>query len=230
MRKKELLLILLIAIYSSVFTQKTAIYTHQYKAYNNALELFNKQKYGVAQKMFEKVISTYKNENTDIKTDAEYFSAICAIELFNSDAEYLISKFIIKHPESPRIKSAYFQMGKYQYRKKRYKKAIKWLTKSAVQSWNREAQLYLGTIYYNGEGVAKDYKNALHYFEDAAMQGSTEAQIKLGIMFYKGEGTPMDKPAAEFLLRKSMEDGNEVGKKLYEKYNLAELVKDNTLK
>ncbi len=164
MRKKELLLILLIAIYSSVFTQKTAIYTHQDKAYDNALELFNKQKYGVAQKMFEKVISTYKNENTDIKTDAEYFSAICAIELFNADAEYLISKFIMSHPESPRLKSAYFQMGKYQYRKKRYKKAIKWFDNVDTYDLNNEQLAEYNFKVAYSYFITQNYEKANNFF------------------------------------------------------------------
>ncbi|MFH2096111.1 MAG: tetratricopeptide repeat protein [Bacteroidota bacterium] len=109
--------------------QKTLRYLDENRDYQRGLELFNKQKFGSARKVFEKICMDKVGELSDIKTDARYFSAICAIELFHKDAEYLITKFVAGHPESPRLKAAYFQMGKYQYRKNRFKDALEWFDK-----------------------------------------------------------------------------------------------------
>ena len=58
--------------------------------------------------------------------NAEYYIAVCALELFNKDAEYLFIRFIEHHPQSPKVRKARYQLGQYNYRKKRYRSAIKW--------------------------------------------------------------------------------------------------------
>ncbi|MFC2151904.1 tetratricopeptide repeat protein, partial [Bacteroidota bacterium] len=83
-------------------------------------------KYGVAQKHFQDAIDSYGDANTEFKANAEFYTALCAIELFNEDAEYMISKFIAEHPENSKVNAAYFQMAKFQYRQKQYNQAIKW--------------------------------------------------------------------------------------------------------
>ena len=120
------LFLILISFADFTYAQNSIIYQSPNSEFNTGVELFNKQKYVAAQKHFNN-ITLNKGENySNIKTDAQYYSALCAIELFNSDAEYLINKFIEEHPESPRVKTAYFQMGKFQYRKKDYQQSIIW--------------------------------------------------------------------------------------------------------
>ena len=101
----------------SSFAQKTLIYTDKDADFKLGMELFAKEKYGPAQKVFQKVIESNRPQ-TEERVDAEYFSAICALELFNDDAEHLLTQFVQKHPESKHIKMAYFNMGNFQYRKK----------------------------------------------------------------------------------------------------------------
>lgn len=95
--------------------------------YHKGLELFENEKYGSAQVYFQKVIDYYEDQEVENKSNAEYYSAICAVELYHADAEYLISQFIAKYPESSKVNEAKFVMGKFQYRNKRYKDAIFWL-------------------------------------------------------------------------------------------------------
>ena len=129
MRTKFLLLfinlfLISISFVNFVSAQSSMIYHDPDSEFKKGIELFSKQKYVAAQKHFNN-ISLHKDENySNTKTDAEYYSALCAIELFNSDAEYLINKFIEEHPESPRVKIAYFQMGKFHYRKKDYQHPV----------------------------------------------------------------------------------------------------------
>lgn len=118
------LIFLLSLIYApSSYAQKTTIYTDKDADFKLGMELFAKEKYGAAQNIFQKVIASTKPQ-TEERVDAEYFTAICALELFNEDAEYLLTQFVQKHPESKHIKMAYFNMGNFQYRKKRFKEAI----------------------------------------------------------------------------------------------------------
>ena len=59
--------------------------------------------------------------------------------------------------------------------------------KAAAQG-QAKAQYNLGTLYFNGEGVPKDYQQALRWFRLAADQGEALAQTKIAIMYDDGQG------------------------------------------
>ena len=149
--------------------QKSLIYTHEDMDYKRGLELFEKQKFGSAQISFRNSITSYGDLESDIKTNAEFYYALCAIELFNNDAEYLISKFISERPESPKVKSAYFYMAKFQYRKKKYSKTIDWFEKVDRYSLNEDesAEYYFKIGYsYFMENDLEKAKNAFYEIKD----------------------------------------------------------------
>lgn len=50
----------------------------------------------------------------------------------------------------------------------------------------REAQYYLGVIYYNNELVKQDINMSLYYFKLAASQNHKQAQYNLGIIYWDG--------------------------------------------
>lgn len=117
-------ILLLIAI-QQVFSQQTEAYQAPGDIYESALELFHKQKYGAAQKQFTKVIDLIEAPSSQMEANAEYYAAICALELFNRDAEEMLNNFIDNHPENSKVRTAYFQLGKFQYRKDRHRQAIR---------------------------------------------------------------------------------------------------------
>lgn len=53
-------------------------------------------------------------------------------------------------------------------------------------------QLDLGVEYYEGDGINKNYSEALRLFKLAAKQGESQAQANLGTMYYNGIGTPQN--------------------------------------
>ena len=55
---------------------------------------------------------------------------------------------------------------------------------------NAEAQLNLGLLYDNGEGVPENNAEAAKWYRKAANQGNTGAQYNLGVKYYNGEGVP----------------------------------------
>jgi len=57
---------------------------------------------------------------------------------------------------------------------------------------NPEAQYYLGLMYYNGQGVPQDYKEAVRWYRLAAEQGNAPAQNDLGARYTYGQGVPRD--------------------------------------
>lgn len=60
------------------------------------------------------------------------------------------------------------------------------LIKQADEGDDR-AQYQLGLVYYNGDGINKNYRRAYCYFQKAADQGHAEAQFMLGEMLRSGK-------------------------------------------
>src|SRR5215472_11732749 len=54
------------------------------------------------------------------------------------------------------------------------------------------AQLNLGWMHDQGEGVPKDAVQAASWYRKAAEQGLASAQLNLGLMYYLGDGVPKD--------------------------------------
>ena len=87
------------------------------------MELFNKEKYPAAIRLFDSFIRNGERSNLNQVADAEYYSSVAALKLFNSDAEYRMMMFIYSHPESQRINDARLELGNYFYQNKNYRKA-----------------------------------------------------------------------------------------------------------
>jgi tetratricopeptide (TPR) repeat protein len=145
------------------FAQQTTIYTHEDAEFKTALELYQKEKFGAAQKSFVKVIQTHPDPNSLVRIDAEYYNAICATELFNKDGELYLKQFVKDHPESPKVKQAYFYLGKYNYRKKKWRDAIDWFQKVDIYDLSTEelAEFYFkrGYSYFSTEKFAEAKKD-----------------------------------------------------------------------
>jgi TolA-binding protein len=109
-----------------LLAQRTEIYETDLRYYNRALELYNKEKYAVAQKHFLWYAQFSKDRET--KINATYYAGICAMELFNPDAINLLNSIAIKYPEHTKVQPATFNLGKYYYRIKDNKSAVKYLT------------------------------------------------------------------------------------------------------
>ena len=54
------------------------------------------------------------------------------------------------------------------------------------------AQVLLGVMYENGEGVPQDYQEAVKWYRLSAEQGYSCAQVNLGVMYDQGLGVPQD--------------------------------------
>ena len=59
---------------------------------------------------------------------------------------------------------------------------MKWWRKAADQG-NAGAQYHLGVVHAKGQGVEKDFKQAMKWSHDAAVQGHAEAQYLVGAIY-----------------------------------------------
>ncbi len=116
-------------------SQKVAAYNNPELQYQNGLELFNKNQFVSAQKCFQEYIQTSKVSL--LKSDASYYNAACAIEVFNKDGEWLMKRFVELNPSSNKLNSAYFYLAKSSYRKKKHKETLKEFQASLKKSTSK---------------------------------------------------------------------------------------------
>jgi len=79
-----------------------------------------------------------------------------------------------------------------------------------------DAQLQLADMYYQGNGLKKDYTQAFLWYRRAAQQGNVDAQYKLGNIYLMGEGIDQDDQQASLWYEKAARQGHEAAQHNYE--------------
>ena len=104
--------------YAQIYGQQTEIDTNIQSEYNHAIKLFNSKAYAASQKYFIKVSekSTIKN---DLKANADYYDAMCAIKLNQTNADKKVIRFVNNYPSSTKKDRAYFNVGNYYFANKK---------------------------------------------------------------------------------------------------------------
>jgi len=146
-----------------------------YRTYHTAMDLLAKEKYTAAVEQFRLVDesrlkasnqSQFETELSLLKENAQYYIALCALELGNDDAESLFLKFIKEHPENPLTKVAYFEIGKSYSKKGKYKETLEWFDKVNAVDLNglnnTEYKFRKGYAYFS----LNDYKKAQLLFSE----------------------------------------------------------------
>src|SRR3989454_12465104 len=104
------------------------------------------------------------------------------------------------------IAQADFEADKRTYEQGDYATALKELTPLAEQG-NAEAQVLLGLMHFEGQGVPRDPSQALKWYKAAAEQGNPEGQLQLGVMYLMGISVARNTPQALKLLKLSADQG-----------------------
>ena len=77
----------------------------------------------------------------------------------------------------------------------------------AAEKGDAVAQLNIGLMYYNGQGVEQDYAEAAKWWRKAADQGDEAGQYNLGLMYYNGQGVEQDYAEAVKWYSKAADQG-----------------------
>ena len=85
-----------------------------------------------------------------------------------------------------------------------------------AEAGDAKAQFNLGVCYANGNGVAKDEKEAVKWYTKSAEQGNATAQYNLGVCNYNGIGVGKDEKEAVKWYTKSAEQGDAAAKEALE--------------
>ncbi|MES2808498.1 MAG: tetratricopeptide repeat protein [Bacteroidota bacterium] len=162
------LLILLFFISTSLFAQQNPSF-QVYRNYHAGTDLLERNMFAAASAQY-KLVADYKSKTSNqpqfeselslLKENAQYYIALCALELGNDDAENMFLRFIREHPENPLAKLAIYQIGKVYSKQGKYKESLVWFDKITASQLggrdNTEYKFRKGYAYF----TLNDYNNA----------------------------------------------------------------------
>jgi len=125
-KSKLCIIILLIAIPISLFSQKNPVYEYGDNDYLRGLQFYEKGRFGAARQVFDQLISASPVSRSEIVSEAHFYRAMSALELRNDDSEYLVHTFISTYPESPYVNEAAFRLADFFYDKNSWPRCISW--------------------------------------------------------------------------------------------------------
>jgi len=96
--------------------------------------------------------------------------------------------------------------GMAAYHAKDYARAAE-LWAPLAEKGDATAQYYLGTLYAEGHGVAKNDATAFTWFQRAANQGNAAAQYNVGASYAEGTGVAQSYPDAAKWFRRAADQG-----------------------
>ena len=182
---KQIFYLLIFLQTTFVFAQQTAIYSHELKEFDRAVELYNDKQYQSAQIIFDKVVTSVSN--SDVKADCAYYIANCAIRLNQPGADQLMEDFVEKYPTSTKQNQAYIEVAHYYFDQSNYPQSLKYFDKvdeSALTTSEREKFYFQkGYAYF----TAKNIKEASNYFNKVvnSKEFGNQAKYYLGYLAYE---------------------------------------------
>jgi len=78
-----------------------------------------------------------------------------------------------------------------------------------AEGGDAEAQYELGEYFHDGQLQPRDLAQALHWYEQASLQGHAGAQLRLGLLFWHGEGVPANPVQAYVVLKMAAVNGSD---------------------
>lgn len=155
---KKILKPLLVGVFaifiSSVSAQKTATYYHPTRVYQEALDLFEKEKYAAALHKFQEFEKIADDPQEELTVNSRYYAGISALYLYHKDAEYNLEKFILDYPESPWVQKIYYELATYNYKRRDYDDALEWF--EFVDHFNLEDSQLNEFYFKRGHSYFKD--------------------------------------------------------------------------
>ncbi|RNC89364.1 MAG: hypothetical protein ED555_07670 [Allomuricauda sp.] len=195
-RTAQVFSVLFFVFHFAGFSQETQIYSHDKKEFQDALTLYNNQQYQAAQALFEKV----KAKTNDYETEANsaYYAANSAIRRNQRGADKLMEDFVERYPTSTKRNSAFLDVADYYFEIGKYPYALKWYKKVDKSTMSRKDgerfDFNTGYAYY-ASNRPKDAERYLSRVSNTESYGS-QAKYYLGFIAY--EQDDYDEASARF--------------------------------
>lgn len=113
-------------------------------------------------------------------------------------------------PDDPKLLNQYKE-GYAAYQQNYYTTALeKW--RPLAEQGSSAAQLFIGFMHANGQGLPKDDAAAAKWYGEAAERDNMVAQVRLAIMYRDGRAVPVDRVKALFLAKRAGRTKNHMQK------------------
>ena len=192
LRQFAIFTLLLTFLAAPLLAQNTA-WIEINRFYTGGIELLDQGKYAAASQQFSRVgqfeqTSSARPESNPelslLKENSQFYIALCALELENSDAESLFIDFIDNYPANNYTKLAYYHLGKSYFKKKNYPKVIEWLTKLEDNNISgKESAEYRYKLAYSYFEI-KDNDKAKPIFAELRNEKSTYNELSIYYFAY----------------------------------------------
>lgn len=182
--KRYLLPLLLVTFFSTLLpAQQTASHYDPERSYRLAWELFRKEKYSAAREQFDAFLRDPGEASQEAISNARYYKALCAGELFHPEASNEIREFVEKDPVSLKSELANFHAGKIFYRSHKYRKAVNYFEGSDISYLSNEEI----SEYWFKKGYShfrlKEYDKASQCFNEIL---NVDSRYKTAATYYYG--------------------------------------------
>jgi tetratricopeptide (TPR) repeat protein len=148
-----------------VEAQSTLYQQEEEKAFQDALELYEKEQFAASKVGFERLEKEGLSEGRRVETD--FYLAASALKLENPDGPVLLEKFILDHPMANHKNEAALTLGNHYFLARNYHKAIEAYQRADISNLYAEERAEL--LFKSGYAFfqLKNYQQAIGYFEQA---------------------------------------------------------------
>lgn len=179
-----------ILLSAGLMAQRTPNELDPEKLYREGYQQYQQSLYGAAQALFKRYQEIATSSAHHNLSDAFYYEAACATELFQNNALYLLDQFRNRYPESPKIAMSWLQTGRIHFREKEYQEAEMALSKADPYLLNKEdfSEYYfkLGYSRYM-QGNSKDALLAFDQMNERESKWQIPALYYTGHIYYENE-------------------------------------------
>lgn len=121
--KRLIFTVLLTQLGWCVFGQQTEIYQDPQRAFNDAVDLYERKVYASAQELFGRILAQ-SGPVVELQSEAAFYYAASSYFLGNEDALEKLIRFTEVHGASRHLNDAWLFIGNIQFSNKRYKDAV----------------------------------------------------------------------------------------------------------
>lgn len=148
------------------------------RMYDEATDLFRKEKYAAAQHLYDQFVRQ-TDAPVDKVVDAVFYSAVCSEQLRNNDAEYRINEFMRLYPESGHNNMARLALGNVFFEKGDYNAALR-----------EYLQLETSEVDFNHRSEF-EYKTGYCYFQQGDKESAKKyfKRVSDGKSYYRNAAT-----------------------------------------
>ena len=186
--KRIVLAMLIVFIAQVSLAQQSEWERSVQKLFDEAVSLYQKRLYNPARSKFEEVLTQDIPLHSRWAEESSYYRAMCALFLYNKDAEALLEDFSLTYPASPLEQQAALTAADYYFNKRNYRKAGEWFSKVDRQSLKGEQRteyfFKLGYCQYMGKEV-EDAKLSFAQAKDAEGQYAPSAKYYYAHIAYQ---------------------------------------------